>query len=66
MKKTYIYLELILGFFEKASHHFKKASIPLKMSSKSLIIFVKASDFLLKPPFFFKFKKKSLTSLQFH
>jgi hypothetical protein len=62
MKKTSIYLELILKsleFFEKASHHFKKASIPfqslvifvkaseasisLKMSSKSLVVFIKAS-----------------------
>jgi hypothetical protein len=25
-----------LQFFEEASHHFKKASVPLKMSSKSL------------------------------
>jgi hypothetical protein len=32
-------------------HHFKEASIPLKMSSKSLIGFEKVSDFLLKPPF---------------
>jgi hypothetical protein len=30
----------------------KKASIPLKMSSKSLVIFEKASGFLIKPPFF--------------
>jgi hypothetical protein len=38
MKKTSIYLEIIkksLEFFEKASHHFKIASIPLKISSKS-------------------------------
>jgi hypothetical protein len=32
-------------FFEKASHHFKKVSIPLKMSSKSLVIFIKTSHF---------------------
>jgi hypothetical protein len=54
MKKTTIYLEIILKsleFFEKASRHFKKASIPLKMSSKSLVVFGKASNFLLKPPF---------------
>jgi hypothetical protein len=41
MKKTSTYLELILKsleFFEKASHHFKKASI------QSLIIFVKVSE----------------------
>jgi hypothetical protein len=39
-------LEIILKcleFFEKAFHHFKKASISLKMSSKSLVIFEKAS-----------------------
>jgi hypothetical protein len=39
MKKTSIYPEIILKsleFFEKVSHHFKKASSPLKMSSKSL------------------------------
>jgi hypothetical protein len=50
IKKTSIYLEIILKsyeFFEKASQHFKKASIPLKLSLKSLVIFVKASEFLL-------------------
>jgi hypothetical protein len=55
MRKTSIYLELILKsleFFEKkASHHFKKPSILLNMSSKSHVISKKASDFLLKPPF---------------
>jgi hypothetical protein len=54
-EKTSIYLEIILtclGFFEKALHHFKKASITLKISSKSLVIFEEASDFLLKPSFF--------------
>jgi hypothetical protein len=35
-------------FFEKASHHFNKASILLKMSSKSYVNFEKESDFLLK------------------
>jgi hypothetical protein len=52
--KTSIYLEIILKsleFFQKALHHFKKASIPFKMPSKSLVIFEKSSDFLLKPPF---------------
>jgi hypothetical protein len=50
MKKTSIYLEIILKsyeFFEKASKHFKKASVPLKLSLKSLVIFVKASELLL-------------------
>jgi hypothetical protein len=36
----------ILG---KSLTSLKKASIPLKMSSQSLIIFEKASDFLIKP-----------------
>jgi hypothetical protein len=39
MKKTSIYLEIILKsleLFEKASSHFKKPTISLKMSSKSL------------------------------
>jgi hypothetical protein len=40
-----------LGFLEKTSNHFKKASLLLKMSSKSLVIFEKASDFYSKPPF---------------
>jgi hypothetical protein len=35
----------------KVLHHFKKASILLKMSSKSIVILKNASDFLLKPPF---------------
>jgi hypothetical protein len=39
-------------FFEEASHHFKKVFIPLKMFSKSLVIFEKASALLSKPPFF--------------
>jgi hypothetical protein len=46
MKKTSIFLEIILKgpeFLEKASHHFKKASIPLKMSLKSLVIIEKVS-----------------------
>jgi hypothetical protein len=34
-----------LGFFEKASNHFKKASVPFKISSKRLVIFKKASVF---------------------
>jgi hypothetical protein len=34
-----------LRFFEKASNHFKKASVSLKMSSKNLLIFEKASVF---------------------
>jgi hypothetical protein len=46
--KTFIYLEI---FWQKALHHFKKASIQLKMSSKSHVVFEKALDFLLKPPF---------------
>jgi hypothetical protein len=33
---------------EKASHHFKKASIPLKMHLKSLAILEKASSSLKK------------------
>jgi hypothetical protein len=36
-----------LGFFEKSSNYFKKASVPLKMSSKSLVVFEKTSDFQL-------------------
>jgi hypothetical protein len=32
-----------LGFLEKALIHFTKASVPLKMSSKSLVIIKKAS-----------------------
>jgi hypothetical protein len=35
----------------KSLKSLKKASIPLKMSSKSLVIFEEASDFLIKPPF---------------
>jgi hypothetical protein len=53
VNETSIYLEIILKslkFFEKAPHHFIKASIPLILSSKSLVIFEKASD-LIKPPF---------------
>jgi hypothetical protein len=38
----------ILG---KSLTSIKKASIPSKMSSKSLVIFKKASDFLIKPAF---------------
>jgi hypothetical protein len=52
--KSLVYLEIIiksLEFFEKALHHFKKASIPMKMSSKRLVIFEESSDFLLKTPF---------------
>jgi hypothetical protein len=52
MKKALISLEIIFKASEKALHHFRKASIPLKMSSISFVIFEKASDFLLKPPFF--------------
>jgi hypothetical protein len=37
-----------LGFFEKASNHFKKASIFLRMHLKSLNILKKASIFLKK------------------
>jgi hypothetical protein len=48
-----------LEFFEKALHHFKKASIPIKMSSERAVIFEEASDFLLKP------LKMSLKSLVF-
>jgi hypothetical protein len=47
MKKTSIFLEIIL----KSPDYFTKASFPLKMSYKSLVIFAKASEFLLKPPF---------------
>jgi hypothetical protein len=52
--KSSFYLEInlkSLEFFEKAIHHFKKASVILKMSQKSLVIFEKASDVLFKPPF---------------
>jgi hypothetical protein len=52
IKKTSIYLEIILKspeFFEKASHHFKKVSIPLKMSSKSLRFLIEASIYLKMP-----------------
>jgi hypothetical protein len=38
-----------LEFFEKALHHFKKASISLKMCLKSLKYFEKSLDFLIKP-----------------
>jgi hypothetical protein len=34
-----------LEFFEKASNQFKNTSVELKMSSKSLLIFEKVSDF---------------------
>jgi hypothetical protein len=44
MKKTSIYLEIILESLEFS----EKPSIPLKVASKSLVIFVK---FLVKPPF---------------
>jgi hypothetical protein len=40
MKKLYL-----------SGNNFKKASILLKMISKNLVIFRKASDFLLKPTF---------------
>jgi hypothetical protein len=33
-----------LGFFEKTSHHFKKSSILLKMSSKRLLFLIKAPN----------------------
>jgi hypothetical protein len=59
-KKTSIYLEIILKnleFFEKASHHFKYASIPLKMSSKSL----KEPQISYKASIFLKMSSKSLT-----
>jgi hypothetical protein len=62
MKKTSIYLEIIvksLEFFEKASHHLKKAAISMKMSSKWLVIFTKASVFLLKPSFLCKCLQKA-------
>jgi hypothetical protein len=62
MKKSSIYLEVIskgLDFSEKASHHFKIASILLKMSLKSLSVFEKASDFLLKPSFLWKCLQRS-------
>jgi hypothetical protein len=45
--------------FIKASHHFKKASIPLKMSSKSLVVFLKAS-ILIKASISLKIFSKSL------
>jgi hypothetical protein len=35
---------------KKSLEFFEKASIPLKMSSKNLVIFKKASEFLSKPP----------------
>jgi hypothetical protein len=37
-----VYLKIILKslrFFEKPLHHFKEASIPLKIASKSLVMF---------------------------
>jgi hypothetical protein len=49
-----MYLEIIsksFKFFEKVSPQYKKASILLKMSLKGLVVFEKASDFLLKAPF---------------
>jgi hypothetical protein len=48
-----------LEIFEKFSHHSRKASISWKISSKSLVIFEKASDFLLKPPLPRKFLPKA-------
>jgi hypothetical protein len=45
MKKASISLEISLkslDHFEKTSHHFENASIPLKISSKSILIFEKA------------------------
>jgi hypothetical protein len=48
MKKTSIYLEIILKsleFFEKASHYLK-AQILMKISSKSFVVFIKASHIL--------------------
>jgi hypothetical protein len=41
----------LTGNNTKTLEFFVKASIPLIMSSKSLVIFEKASDFLFKPPF---------------
>jgi hypothetical protein len=50
-KKLHLSGNIFKKFFKKASQLFKKASILFKMSSKSIEIFEKASDFLLKPPF---------------
>jgi hypothetical protein len=57
-----IYVEIIwknLEFLEKALYHFKKASIPLKSTSKCLVVFKKASDYVLKPPFLWKCLQKA-------
>jgi hypothetical protein len=51
MKNIFIFLEIFsksLVIFEKALHHFKKASILLKMSSKRLRFLIKASISLKK------------------
>jgi hypothetical protein len=70
--KTSSYLEIILKsleFFEKVLHHFKKASISMKMSSKSLVIFIKASPFslnVLKKPRIFKKPHSTLKKTSQH
>jgi hypothetical protein len=48
MTRTSISLEIILkasDFLKKPQITFKKSSVPLKMSSKSLVIFIKASHY---------------------
>jgi hypothetical protein len=53
MKTTSIYLEIILKspeFFEKASHHFKKVSILLKMSSQISYLSLYISENAFKKP----------------
>jgi hypothetical protein len=55
-----LYLEIFLKsreFFDKKPYILQKSFNLLKMSSKSLLIFIKASNFLFKPPFLFFFKK---------
>jgi hypothetical protein len=44
---------------KKALHHYEQATIPLIMSSKSLVFYEKASPFLKKPPFLRKCLQKA-------